>query len=88
MGVRRIHMEDLAQRMHAGIRPAGAVDADGGAEEGGKGAFQGVLYGAAPRLALPAQVGASIVRGGETDAGHGADCVGTVRFWQAASTVR
>ena len=88
VGIRRVHMKNLAQGMHAGIRPAGTVDADWRAEEGGKGAFQDILYGTAPRLALPAQVRASIVRGGETDAGHGADCVGTVRFWQEASAGR
>ncbi|MFR0850818.1 hypothetical protein [Akkermansia sp.] len=47
--------------------------------------FQLVLHSAASRLALPAQVGAAVVGGDETDAGHAGDCVGMPPFWQEAS---
>lgn len=81
-------MKNLAQRMNAGVCPAGTVDAAGGPKAPGKGSFQHVLDGPASRLALPAQVGASVICGSETNAGHRDDCVGTARFWQAASAGR
>ena len=34
VGVRRIHVEDLPQGVHSGVRPAGPVDADGFPEKG------------------------------------------------------
>lgn len=64
-------MKNLAQRMNAGVCPAGTVDAAGGPKAPGKGSFQHVLDGPASRLALPAQVGASVICGSERMRGIG-----------------
>lgn len=88
VGIQSVCMKNLAQSMNAGVCPAGTVDTAGGSKESGKGSFQHVLDGTASRLALPAQIRASVICGGETNAGHRGDCVGTARFWQAASAGR
>lgn len=72
-GIGCMEMEGLAFGVYSGVRSSRCVDADGCFQDGCDGPFQGVLYGVATGLTLPAFVAAPVIGDGEEVSRHEAD---------------